>query len=194
MRQPAHSFSATDSVIVLVSLKGVMSKHRKQLAALFFSFALISAVNSAQTPAPVSGIDPALLARAKSGDAAAQFLVATAYRNGQGVPKDQALSASWQRQSAEQGFAKAQYNLGVCYFLGQGVPQDYEQAALWYQKAAAQGDPDALESLATLYAEGRGVEKNSKQAAVWYRKAADQGDPRAQYDLGVMYEYGNGVP
>ena len=191
--QPVYSVSAMDSVIFLVIVKGTMSKHRSQFAALIFAFLLLPAVNPAQTPVPVNGIDPALLARAKSGDAAAQFLVATAYRKGQGVPKDQALSASWLRQSAEQGLPNAQYDLGLCFELGQGVPKDNAQAAIWYQKAALQGNSDAMRALALLYVDGQGVPKDARHAFVLFSQAAALGDAYSQYQLGMDFSEGKDV-
>jgi len=73
-----------------------MSRNGKKLAALIFAFALIPSVGPAQSSGlkTKSGIDPAVLSKAKAGDAEAQFSVATYYRNGLGGAKDQALSVS----------------------------------------------------------------------------------------------------
>jgi hypothetical protein len=116
----------------------------------------------AQTPA----IDPALLAKANAGDAAAQqVLVGDSYAAGNG----QARSSS---QLAE----------------------DLQQAAEWYRKAADKNDIAGELRLAALYRDGRGVPRDMAQAADWYRKAAEQGDATAQATLGVLYSMGQGVP
>ena len=169
-----------------------MSKIRKRLAALFFVLAMIPAVNPAQTSGLKikSGIDPAVLAKAKAGDAEAQFSVATAYRNGLGVPKDQVKSVSWLRKSAEQDLPYAQYDLGLCYSLGKGVTKDDAQAAAWYHKAASQGQSDAMRALAMLYDEGKGVQKDTKQAFELFSKAALEGDAYSQFQLGIDYGFG----
>ena len=179
-----------------------MSERWIKITVLIAAVAVIPAVNLAQAaPAHTSpahssdltiksGIDPAVLAKAKSGDAEAQFLVAAAYRNGTGVSKDPALSASWLRKSAEQGLAIAQFDLGLCYNLGRGVPQDYAQALAWYRKSAAQNNPSALVNLAVLYHLGNGVPKDEKQAFEYIRQAAEAGAPDAQFQLGMDYNFG----
>ena len=91
-------------------------------------------------PAQTKGIDPALLARAQEGDAAAEFQVGMDYYQGRGVPPDLAQAALWYRKAAEQGSDDAQLQLGFLYESGRGVPQDYTQAAFWYRKAAVQGN------------------------------------------------------
>ena len=82
-----------------------MGMYWKRIASLSLAFLLIPSASSAQVAGQTSqgGLDPDLLQKARAGDPAAQFRIATIYRNGEGVPKDQALSASWLRNSAEQG-------------------------------------------------------------------------------------------
>jgi len=176
-----------------VIVKGAMSTHWKQLATLFFAFALIPAVNIAQIPTPVSGIDPDLLAKATAGDAASEFLVGTEYESGNHVPKDYAQAAVWFRKAADHGLADGQYSLGVSYSLGKGVPQSYEQAANWYQLAANQNHPEALLDLGLLYTNGRGVPKDTKKALALFREAAELGEPDAQYRVGLAYDMGQDV-
>ena len=75
----------------------------------------------------------------EQGHAEAQYILATAYRTGSGVPEDYAEAARWYRRAAEQGHAVAQYSLGAAYFDGEGVPQDHVQAYMWLILAAARG-------------------------------------------------------
>jgi TPR repeat protein len=139
-------------------------------------------------------IDPLVMAKAKAGDAVAQFDLGYAYYLGQGVPKDYVQAALWFRKAADQGDAVAQHDLGVLYENGFGVLQDYAQAATWYREAADQGNAEAQSNLGLLYNNGQGVPQDYAQAAAWYRKSAEQGYAGAQNNLGSLYEYGFGVP
>ena len=164
-----------------------MATYWKSLASLSLVFLFIPFDCPAQATdlTPHDGVDPDLLLKAKLGDPAAEFRLATIYRNGDGVPKDQILSASWLRLSAEQGIPNAQYDLGLCYALGKGVPKDDAQAAIWYAKAAEQDQPEALRSLAFLYSEGRGVQRDTRQAFELFSRAANLGDSESQFQVEI---------
>lgn len=133
-------------------------------------------------------------AQALNGNVSAQSELASMYRNGKGVPKDDVQAAFWYRKAAEKGNMDAQSSLGTIYFNGEGVPKDDSQATFWWHKSAEQGNAADQANLGIMYALGMGVEKNGTQAAFWYRKAADQGDARAQHNLGYMHEIGENVP
>ena len=85
----------------------------------------------------------ALQRSAQGGDAKAQFDLAQAYFEGNGVPKDLAKELEWLRKSAAQGYAGAEVTLGFLYQNGVQVPKDPHEAAKWYRKAARQSDKDA---------------------------------------------------
>jgi TPR repeat protein len=128
------------------------------------AFAFVPAF--AQIPAAIpAAIDPALLAKATTGDAIAQLKVGEAYAAGSGGAREA-------RQLAA----------------------DYQQAASWYRKAADQGNAAAQIHLADLYRDGRGVTRDMPQAVTWYRKAAESGDSGAQGTLGILYSVGMGIP
>lgn len=141
-----------------------MSQTRQLLPAAMFLAILLSA--AAQSVTPV-GVDPALLAKASAGDAAAQVAVGEQYAR----------------------TAVAEHNKTQ-------MATDYQQELAWYQKAASQNNIAGEMHLAALYRDGAGntVPRDMQQAAAWYRKAADQGDPTAQGILGVLYSIGQGVP
>ena len=80
---------------------------------------------------------------ADRGYAAAQYGLAFAYANGEGVTKDLKRAVNWYRKSAEQGFAWGQSNLGRMYGLGRGVVQDKVQALKWMYLSSAQRIGDA---------------------------------------------------
>ncbi len=122
---------------------------------------------AAQTATPTAAIDPALLARANSGDAAAQVAVGEQYAQAAATEHDKTQMAD-----------------------------DYQQELAWYRKAADQNNISGEMHLAALYRDGggRAIPRDMEQAAAWYRRAADQGDVTAQGTLGVLYSMGQGVP
>lgn len=111
--------------------------------------------------------DSALLAKANSGDAAAQVQMGEACA-----------------KAAANGHDRDE------------VAENWKQAAEWYRKAADQGNINAELHLAVIYRDGAGktILRDPEQAAAWYRKAADQGDVGAQGTLGMLYTLGQGVP
>lgn len=141
-----------------------MSIDSKQLipVAMFFGM-LLSAAGQTAT----ATIDPALLAKANSGDAAAQVAVGEQYAQAAAAEHDKAQMAV-----------------------------DYQQELAWYRKAAEQNNISGEMHMAALYRDGGGktIARDMEQAAAWYRKAADQGDPTAQGMLAVLYSMGQGVP
>ena len=141
---------------------------------------------------PVDGIAQ-LRTKAEADDPVAQFELAWAYEQGEGVEQSYEEAEKWYRKAADQGHANAQYNLGVFYERGRGVVQSYEEAVKWYRKAADQGYADAQYNLGRCYCRGEGVEQSYEEAVKWFRRAADQGDADAQCYLGVCYFRGDGV-
>jgi TPR repeat protein len=139
-----------------------------------------------------------LRARAFSGNAEAQFWLATLYDPTMPAvhfSKDATIAADWYEKSAALSYDWAENNLGSIYESGRGRPKDEAQAAIWYRKAADQGNSLAQLNLGGLYEFGRGVSKDLPEAAKWYRKAADAGLAGGEYDLGRFYENGlGGVP
>ena len=77
--------------------------------------------------------------------ATAQYLLASAYANGQGVPQNYTEAAKWAQRAADQGFAIAQYYLGLAYGNGQGVSQDFVQSYMWFEVSATRGYKDAIQ-------------------------------------------------
>jgi len=137
-----------------------------------------------------------LRGRAFSGNAEAQFYLATLYDPMMpSVPfaKDGVTAANWYEKSANQSNPFAQLNLGWLYEHGEGRPKDEAMAAGWYRKAADLGNAQAQMNLGVLYETGRGVNKDESEAARWYRMAADQGAASAADQLAWLYETGRGV-
>ncbi|GHU43771.1 hypothetical protein AGMMS50289_10790 [Betaproteobacteria bacterium] len=75
-----------------------------------------------------------------------------AYRDGEGVPKDQKEAVQWFRLAARQGNDEAQHNLGEACLKGEGVRKNRAQAEKWLRKAAEQGHKKAHKQLKSLAA------------------------------------------
>lgn len=130
-----------------------------------------------------AGIDTALLAKANSGDAAAEVAVGECYAAGKGVARNYKLAAEWYQKAADKGDVGGEVHLAALYRDGgKGFPRDMAQAAEWYRKAAEQGDVGAQGTLGTLYSMGQGVERNYVEAYYWLDlAAAAKGPKQAQY-------------
>jgi TPR repeat protein len=132
-------------------------------------------------PPQSKSIDPSLLAKAKSGDADAEFRIAISYAK-LGNLKE---SHRWHLMAAQNGNVRAMAILAADYQLGRNVPQDYDQALKWYGKSADKGYSAAMVNLGSMYARGLGVPPDLSQAAAWYLKAAELGDATAQFNIGI---------
>ena len=124
------------------------------------------------------GVDPSLLAKASSGDPAAEIALGDMYAAGVDTPQDLKQAAEWYRKAAEQGNVAGEIHLADLYRDGRGVARDKAQAAEWYRKAAEQGDPGAQGTLAMLYVMGQGVAQSDVEAYYWLDLAAAVTSPR----------------
>lgn len=115
----------------------------------------------------------AYLISANEGNAEAQFDIAYAYFNGEGIERDYASAAMWFKRSARQNYAKAQYNLAYCYMNGRGVPRDYDKASDLLHQSANNNYKRAQLTLADCYANGILVEQNDKESQKWMAMAAN---------------------
>lgn len=115
----------------------------------------------------------AYLISANEGNAEAQFDIAYAYFNGEGIERDYASAAMWFKRSARQNYAKAQYNLAYCYMNGRGVPRDYDKAFDLLRLSANNNYKRAQLTLADCYANGILVEQNEKESQKWMAMAAN---------------------
>lgn len=134
-----------------------------------------------------ANIDPALLAKANGGDAAAQVAVGEQYAKGAGAAQDAEVAArdwnnavEWYIKAAAHDNISAEIHLAECYSYGHGVVRDKVQAAQWYRKAAEQGDPGAQGTLGMLYTLGQGVKQDDAEAYFWFDLAASAETPKKQ--------------
>jgi TPR repeat protein len=84
---------------------------------------------------------------AESGDAEAQFNLATALAIGPNGAPDPEHAFRWFHAAGSQGLAPAQTKLGILYATAQGVAQDAIEAHKWFVLAANHGDPAAKENV-----------------------------------------------
>lgn len=127
----------------------------------------------AQIPAPVAQVDPALLARANAGDAAAQIAVGEEYAAAPGKAQDCKQAAAWYEKATAQGSVNGALHLATLYRDGcKSLPRDMAQAAAAYRKAAELGDVGAQGTLGTLYFFGQGVRQDYTEAYFWLDLAA----------------------
>jgi TPR repeat protein len=134
-----------------------------------------------------------LEAKAKAGDASAQFELGAVYHDGTGEEKDFKKAIEWFTKAANQGDVRAQFNIGVMYYMGESVKQDFDIARGWFEKAAAKNNARAEFNLGVMYYRGEGVKQDFKKAMEYFTQAALQNFNEAQFNLGVMYAKGEGI-
>jgi uncharacterized protein len=71
-------------------------------------------------------------ARAREGDAGAQFRLAKLYVDGRGVSRDPLLAEHWFKKAAGRGHVGAQLELAQLYERGDGVTRDPVEALAWF--------------------------------------------------------------
>ena len=124
--------------------------------------------------------------RAGRGDPVAMILLSDIYKNGRGVPKDEAAAYAWTKRAADTGDARGQAAQAALMQDGIGTPRNDAAAFGLLQKSADQGFALAQAALGSAYLHGRGTAKNDDLAALWLRKAAAQGVPEAAEMLKQM--------
>ena len=118
--------------------------------------------------------------------AEAQYVLATMYKTGRGLPRDVDLAMQWYRRAADAGYPLAQFTLGNIYMKGKDVPRNVPLAIRLYSQAAEQDHPQAQYNLGVYYY-GGGRAADYRKAEHWFARAARQREPSSQYALGRMY-------
>ena len=147
---------------------------------------------ASEAPPPAAGSE-ALRQAAASGNAAAQFVVASNYLDGKSIEQDFTKAAAWYQKAAGQGLAPAQYRLATLFERGRGVPQDIAAARLWYERAAEGGNVKAMHNAAVIASSAQDGQPDYSRAAKWFTAAAEHGLKDSQYNLAVLHERGLGV-
>ena len=84
-------------------------------------------------------MDKETMARARQGDAEAQYAVGQSLLALKGKPEVEAVAVEWLRKAAEQGHVEARYCVGVAYAKGIGVAQNELAALNWFRSLAGDG-------------------------------------------------------
>ncbi len=132
-------------------------------------------------------------ARAKAGDAQAQYQLAGFYESAPDDSRDLQKAAHWYQMAAEQGHPEAAENLGLMYNEGRGKEKDPARAFFWFERASQAGSARGKYSLGLAYYHGQGTNRDFGAAGRWYREASAQGYARAMNNLGIMHGLGEGV-
>lgn len=120
--------------------------------------------------------------------------LASAYRDGEGVEKNEDEAYRWNLVAAEEryGIVDSLDELAWSYL----IKDDYEQAFHWFTLAAKRNSSFAQRCLGNIYSLGDGRPVDHQLALEWFTLAAKNEDPdhEAQYQLGLIYLRGEGVP
>ena len=170
------------------SRSGIISRGRRDAANAASNPHYLQGV-AAYNAGSFSDAAASFLLAAEQGHAESQYVLSTMYDAGQGLARDDAQAALWERRAAEQGHAYAQANLSFrCYSA-----HDFDGAFAWCQRAAHSKLAWAEYNLGLMYRKGEGAPQSNAEAAHWYRLAADQNFPEAQQKLADLYYLGQGV-
>ncbi|RYH20466.1 sel1 repeat family protein [archaeon] len=127
---------------------------------------------------------------AEKGAVAAQYKLATFYRDGKGIEKDQEEALKWFEKAAEQGNGDAVDNLISFHSSNKSTEA---ATSAWLAAAAEKGNANAQILLGTYYANGLGVAKDVDEALRLYKLAAAKQNVDALFALGTHYFDGIGV-
>jgi TPR repeat protein len=130
--------------------------------------------------------------KAAGGDVKAQLELAICYRDGKGVPKDDAEAMKWGHRAADAGHADAMDFVGFAYLRGAVVKRS-PVIAFGYFKAAANGSAQAAFNLGQCYYGAQGTEQDCALALEWWKKAAERGHGRAASTAAMAHLSGEGV-
>lgn len=135
--------------------------------------------------------------RARKNDPAAQYKLATLYKEGKHVEKNIAQYKKLLEEAANNGSGDAIYELGDCYSQGLGVEKNEQAAISWYTLAIKEGNVAAHYKMAVIILNGinesvMGQELSDElvKAERLLRFAANKENILAQYQLGMLYQMG----
>ena len=131
---------------------------------------------------------------AEDGDAYAQYIIGTAYRDGGLLIPDTAKAQKLLERAAEQDLDAAQYALGKLYLSDDADIHDPAKGIYWLKRSADNGNDYAAYRLGKEYLSGKNTIKDAETAVSYFRQAANNRNAYAQYLLGKLTLMGEGVP
>ena len=108
-----------------------------------------------------------------------QMMLASMYRQGNGVARNTSLARQWLHRAATNRVQRARVELAQNYAFGNGEVQDWRKAAYHTYLAARQGHPKAQRNLAEAFLSGRGLPKNRRLGLGWLAASSAAGDKKA---------------
>ena len=130
---------------------------------------------------------------AEDGDAYAQYIIGTAYRDGGLLIPDMVKAQKLLERAAEQDLDAAQYALGKLYLSDDADVHDPAKGIYWLKRSADNGNDFAAYRLGKEYLSGKNTIKDAETAVSYLRQAADNGSAYAQYLLGKLLLQGKAV-
>ena len=131
---------------------------------------------------------------AEDGDAYAQYIIGTAYRDGGLLIPDTVKAQKLLERAAKQEIDAAQYALGKLYLSDDADVHDSAKGIYWLKRSADNGNDYAAYRLGKEYLSGKNTIKDAETAVSYLRQAADNGSTYAQYLLGKLTLMGEGIP
>jgi len=131
---------------------------------------------------------------AEDGDAYAQYIIGTAYRDGGLLIPDTVKAQKLLECAAEQDLDAAQYALGKLYLSDDADIHDPAKGIYWLKRSADNGNDYAAYRLGKEYLSGKNTIKDAETAVSYFRQAANNRNAYAQYLLGKLYLMGEGIP
>ena len=130
---------------------------------------------------------------ADAGDAHAQYIIGTAYRDGGLLIPDTAKAQKFLECAAKQEIDAAQYALGKLYLSDDADVHNPAKGIYWLKRSADNGNDYAAYRLGKEYLSGKNTVKDAETAVSYLRQAANNGNAYAQYLLGKLTLMGEGV-
>ncbi|MBO7194527.1 MAG: toll/interleukin-1 receptor domain-containing protein [Alistipes sp.] len=132
---------------------------------------------------------------AKAGYPEAEYQLAMAYFDGNGIPHDLEIAIKWLRLAAEHGDNRALYMLGRVYHYGIGIERNPMKALELYTQSAELGNGRAMKVLGSIFKSGElGIQDEQRSKECYeqaydtiYDKAFGECDPEAMVDLSYFY-------
>ena len=131
---------------------------------------------------------------AEDGDAYAQYIIGTAYRDGGLLIPDTAKAQKFLECAAKQEIDAAQYALGKLYLSDDADVHDSAKGIYWLKRSADNGNNYAAYRLGKEYLSGKNTIKDAETAVSYLRQATNNGNAYAQYLLGKLTLMGEGIP
>ena len=119
--------------------------------------------------------------------------IASFYRQGIGVERDDARAFEAAKRGAMLGAPQLRLLTGIFYREGWGVPQSFPEARRWTELAVQDGHVHAFVALGDFYRRGIGTTPDPARAVGYYRQAAALGSTDAMNLVGLAYMRGEGV-